>query len=574
MTIQDRITKFFVDGSDIVINGEDVPVTSSECRVTHLIDGSNYFGALRQEVDAFKAAGAGNRFFYFTDWLLTLIDYAGTAVAGGVPTAFPEPVRSYAFHLDDKSGGAFPPFIDELAAMAANGVDVRALVWVSPFVLEYKMVAEKEKRYSNYASSVLSVDALRKKPGLEHKTVLNLLAHPVGAMHLKTVVCGDDSNARGYVSGMDFQPGRVDTQEHPNGSTSGDGYGWHDIGAKVEGAAVDTIYRYFQQLWNEQIARPVEQFRVDDTTVASHDAQCEPVADRTFLFVPGATHHVQVLRTAPQFHIASSETPVIPVGCILRVLAGFRRPALSFAPDGIFEFRPALKKAIAAAEQYVYVEDQAFTCREIMDWVHDALIATPTLKAIFVYGLDPTDPPDNVELFHMAVNEHLAPGVPDVADRVAFHFRLDGVVVHTKSWIVDDEFAIIGSANTMRRSLYTDGELSVSVLDENEGSGSFAVDYRCDLWAEHCGVYDAPGRSAFSNLDAALQIWHPSWSIGAAPPGKVDTTKFQRKTVPFVQGTAPDECDPLLLPGLPGAKDRAKIDTVYDEKDGDSRNPF
>jgi phosphatidylserine/phosphatidylglycerophosphate/cardiolipin synthase-like enzyme len=573
MAIDDRISKFFVAAADLEIPGEQVPITSAENQVTHLIDGSSYFGALRSEVTALKGPGTGNRFFYFTDWVLMLVAFDATPAVGGLPSSWDEHVQTSAFRLDNSSGAVFPPFLDELAAMSANGVDVRALAWVSPLVLTVKIAAEKEHRYNNYAASLLSVKALREKPGMARKACLNLLAHPLGAMHLKTVVCGDDTNASAYVSGIDFQSGRVDERTHPHGSPAG-GYGWHDVGARVEGPGADTVYSYFRRLWDEQIARDPERFRFGDDEIASHDDQFEPVPDRSFLPVAGATHHVQVLRTAPQMHLAFGSTTAVPVNCVFRAIVGFSRPTLPFAPDGIFEFRAALRKAIAAAETYIYVEDQAFTGREIMKWVHDRLIAKPDLKVIFVYGGDPTDPPEVRMLLNMAVNEHLAPGVPNIANRVAFYFRTDNVVVHSKTWIIDDEFAIIGSANAMRRSLYTDGEVSVGVLDENEGPGSFAVAYRSDLWAEHCGVYDAAGRARFEDLDLAIRIWDPTWSAtggSGAAPGTLRS--LERKRVPFTQGSAADEFpNPVLLPTTP--EQRAELDRNYDVSDGDSRQEY
>jgi phosphatidylserine/phosphatidylglycerophosphate/cardiolipin synthase-like enzyme len=569
MPIADRIAKYFVVDADVSMPGEDVPLTAEDCRATHLIDGANYFGAIKAEMDALKASGAANRFFYFTDWLLTLVAYNGDATAHGLPSAWPQNVQSGPFQFDDGTGTK-TAMLDALADLAAAGVDVRAFPWVSPFVLKFKKVADKEKRYRNYAATVMSVDALRKKPGFEHSVVLNLLAHPLGAIHLKMVVCGDDNSARGFASGLDFEPGRFDSQDHPNGGPGG--YGWHDIGVKLEGPGVDRMYSYFQRLWNEQLSRPVERFRVDDIKVASHDDQCTEVPDRTSAPVPGGTNHVQVLRTAPQFNLGLSETAAVPVGCIVRIATSFQRPKLSFAPDGIFEFRAALRKAILAAQNYIYAEDQAFTGREIMEWVNQALQNSPALKVIFHYGGDPTDPPELQEMLNMAVNEHLAPGVANIEDRVAFHFRTDNVVVHTKSWIIDDEWAVIGSANSMRRSLYTDGELSVAVLDENEGPGSFAVDYRCDLWAEHCGVLDAAGRAAFADLDGALQIWHPSWTSMAPSPGTLRPALARRK-VPFVQGPGADEFAGIVL--LPAtAQDRKDIDDTYDQSDGDSRSTF
>lgn len=576
MAIDDRIAKYFVTAADLEIPGERVPITSSECRVAHLIDGSSYFGALRQEVDAMKQAGPGNRFFYFTDWVLTLTEYHATAPVGGVPSAWDQKFDSYAFHLDDSSGAAFPPFLDELAAMTAAGVDVRALAWVSPFVLTLDKVA-KQVGYRNHGASTLSVKAIREQPGMAKKACLDVLAHPVGAIHLKMVVCGNDTDARGYVSGIDFQPGRVDARNHPSGKPGGraaGGRGWHDIGVRVEGPGVDTIYSSFRRLWDEQIARDPERFRLGDDQIVSHESDYEPVPDRTFAPVAGGTHHVQVLRTFPRPPtLAFGETPQVPANCLFRIIGGSRRPGLSFAPDGIFEFRAALKKAIAAAETYIYVEDQAFTGREIMEWIHDRMIARPDLKVIFVHGTDPVDPPENQKLRNMAVNEHLAPGVPNVGDRVAFYFRTDGVVVHTKSWIIDDEYAIVGSANAMRRSLYMDGELSVGVLDENQGAGSFAVKYRCDLWAEHCGVYDDAGRAAFADLDSAIRIWDASWSVGGGAGAPAGTIKpfLQRKRVPFSQGPAPDQIAPAE-PFMPAdAAERAQLEIVYDVNDGDSR---
>jgi phosphatidylserine/phosphatidylglycerophosphate/cardiolipin synthase-like enzyme len=572
MPIGTRIAKYFVTAGDLEITGEDVPLTAQDCRATYLIDGENYFNAIKDEMDALAASGHANRFFYFADWVLTLVSYSGDATShGGWPSAFSKNVELSPFEIVDSSGNT-TPMLDALANLAANGVDVRALAWVSPFVLKYQKVAEVVNLYDYFAGSVLSIDAIRKKPGLANKAVLNLLAHPVGAIHLKLVICGDDTSARGFTSGMDFEPARLDGQKHPGSGGVG---GWHDIAVKVEGPAVDGMYGYFRALWNEQLSRPVERFRIDDVTVASHDDECEEVPDRSFAPVAGGTHRVQVLRTAPQFHLGLGATPALSqASCFDRVLTGFQRPQLSFAPDGIFEFRAALRKAIAAARTYIYVEDQSFTGREIMQWVNQALTNTPGLKVIFVYGFDPRDPYVNRELRNVAINDYLAPGVANVQDRVAFYFRTDKVIVHSKTWIIDDEWAVIGSANAMRRSLYTDAELSVSVLDENEGAGSFAVDFRCDLWAEYCGVLDAAtgrvdaaGRARFADLDAALQIWHPSWTAGKPSPGTLRPF-LERKRVPFTPGVAPDEFPNLEYPP------ESDIDVYYARNDGDSRDVY
>ena len=189
---------------------------------------------------------------------------------------------------------------------------------------------------------------------------------------------------------------------------------------------------------------------------------------------------------------------------------------MSFAPDGRFEFKLALQKAINLAEKYIYVEDQGFFSQEIMKWIRERLDKTRFLKVILVHRADPADqPPKNpgqcTSITNIAINNHLAKTPPNptfkFADRVAFYERTDGVVVHSKTWIIDDKYAIIGSANSYRRSLYTDGELSIAVYNSE-----FVKQYRMTLWAEHCGIYDPSKLEPFSEVDYVLPIWKKSWA--------------------------------------------------------------
>lgn len=557
---------------DPAIAGERVPSQTSGNRVTPLVDGAEYFGALRAEVDSLKGPGDPNRFFYFTDWLLSLVTFSGTQEAGGTPSAWPQELGSEAFHLDDSSGAAYPEFIDELEAMHDARVDVRALAWVSPFVLDLKQAAAETGMYGINGATLLSVKAMRERLGTVHKAVLNVLAHPLGAMHLKMVVTGDNQNARAYISGIDLAPSRVTSRVHSRPSNF-----WHDAGAKVEGPAVDAAYRYFKLLWDEQVSRGVERFRFADARIPTHDEDTPRVPERTFLPIPGGKHWVQVLRTAPQFHlsmgplIADENDPnqVVPVNCFKRLIGGFSRPKLSFAEDGIFEFRPALKKAILAARNYIYVEDQAFTGREIFGWIRQAMLAAPALTVIFAFGRDPGDPGEFLTFMQMGFVEHLgqAPLPANFANRVVFATRTDDTIMHSKLWIIDDEYVAVGSTNMMRRSLYTDGEIAVSVLDEDD-AGGFALKTRESLWAEHCGVVPPADTSAFANLVDALAIWNPTWGSGAAPGTLVG---FENMRVPFEQGTGPGQWANLFDPSAVTAQQRALLDRGWNRKDADSR---
>src|SRR6476620_2639057 len=116
---------YFAQAFDVAIQGEQVPDTSAGNRVRHFLDGYAYFGAIRQEMASLLAGGV-DRFFYFTNWWLGLVDgpQITTADAGVLTSAWAADAAfgSFSpFKLDDGTGGPFPPFIDELAAMSKAG---------------------------------------------------------------------------------------------------------------------------------------------------------------------------------------------------------------------------------------------------------------------------------------------------------------------------------------------------------------------------------------------------------------------------------------------------------------------
>ncbi|NDU72424.1 hypothetical protein GWI34_07265 [Actinomadura sp. DSM 109109] len=225
----------------------------------------------------------------------------------------------------------------------------------------------------------------------------------------------------------------------------------------------------------------------------------------------------------------------------------------------------ALEKAISRAEKYIFIADQAFSSQEIMGWINARMLAKPDLKVILLYGGDPTDTPtgDMPE----AVNNHLVPHVPQVL--VGGPSGLQGLevygwgdtTVHCKVTIIDDVFCIVGSANSMRRSLYTDVELSVAVLDAADTG--VVRNLRRDLWAKYCGLTlpsemllvgaKAPGYDELLDLDKALSLWSPLW--GGTLPSHV-------KLLDRIKG--------FRLPmtgGLPFSQE------VHDLRDADSRMP-
>merc|ERR1711871_106353 len=79
------------------------------------------------------------------------------------------------------------------------------------------------------------------------------------------------------------------------------------------------------------------------------------------------------------------------------------------------------------------------------------------------------------------------------------------IYVHSKVMIVDDRFAIIGSANINDRSMNGDRDSEIALAveswptgyaipnDEWPVSGGFAKSLRMHLWAEHLGLLQTDG---------------------------------------------------------------------------------
>lgn len=423
--------------------------TFAGSQVAPLLSGREYFGILKSRIAAVSGAGA---FIYIAGWWL-------------------DP----AFSLDSPSGAA--KLTDLLIAKSRAGVDVRVLGWVlAPEVLQSPQVQAAPQVAGILginADTMRFILALRAEPSLADKACLNILAHPAGAVHTKLAVVGSDAQAWGYTGGLDLKPDR-----HHDW--------WHDVQAEVTGPAAQGPFNMFREMWNEVRSRSPVSLTAGAVTCTSRSPGMPDLPARTLPTAGGGTVHVQSLRTLPRFNfstlarIGAAVTPGAP--------SLPTNSPLSYAPAGSFEVRDAWEKAIKAAQTYIYIEDQGFTSGEVFDWICGRVKANAGLRVVLLIGgPDPNDKPNalNNKMLTDAVNNHLVNGLsPAQIDRIGF-FRHKTKVVHTKSTIVDDQWAIIGSANCMRRSLYTDIEHSVAFMDEAD---RVVREYRRDLWGKHLGA--------------------------------------------------------------------------------------
>jgi phosphatidylserine/phosphatidylglycerophosphate/cardiolipin synthase-like enzyme len=347
------------------------------------------------------------------------------------------------------------------------------------------------------------------------------IGHLLGAMHLKMVVAHDGTKPWAFIGGIDFVPNRVAGEMHPGSED------WHDMAVAVDGPAVQVFYDLFRNLWDTQKASPVQSFLVNGRKINSVEPATTTIPLRPALPAIGSgRHRVQVARTLPQYNFRL-------------IKPSYGTTALPFAPNGAFEVKVALRKAISAATQYVYIEDQSFWSQEVMDWLKARLQSHPTVKVILLTGApDPSDPPNDGPLVE-AINGHLL-GVgsptPLIASQIARIglFVRKNIIVHAKVTIIDDHWLFAGSANCMRRSLYTDGELSVATLDEND---QLAKQVRVDLWGGHFGKSPGSQRNSLRELNRALNVWNSAW--GAARPYPLPSARIDTRPLPLPPAAVP-----------------------------------
>jgi phosphatidylserine/phosphatidylglycerophosphate/cardiolipin synthase-like enzyme len=474
---------------------EPYPATFTGSRVTPLVDPPAFFRALAEALDRTGETPEAE-FIYLAGHVINLIP-------PGDPLCLP-----------GKNGSR--RMLDVLIEKARQGVDVRVLPWISWSLAK----AGRLHAVPESADNIRTVLRLRQEPELENKACLNVIGHPAGAVHSKLIIIGGKGWAVGFTGGIDLSPDRCSPE-------------WLDVQAQVEGPAVQGMYDYFCQMWEQNLVLGAEskngsnghslssllqgkrltRFESEGHTVQAVPSGAQPTPARRLSYEPIGSHTVQSLRILPRFNFAPS--PVMPYVNVAPIVA---------APNGVFEVRRALRKAILAARRYIYIEDQYLWSQEAMSWINQALRHNPDLRVMLVTG-ESKQLRDRLHLYRaLAVLDGLLPGL-EPADRRRVRMYQSKCMIHAKTVLIDDAWAMIGSANLARRSFYTDVEHAISVVDS---SGEFGRSYRVRLWSARLGIAPADG-THLADLEQALSLWDVEWGS----PWKGRTPVFPFRPLPL-----------------------------------------
>jgi phosphatidylserine/phosphatidylglycerophosphate/cardiolipin synthase-like enzyme len=427
------------------------------------LDGEAAYAAMLKAIDT---ADSDGHYIYILGWMLDI----------NVQLTANEPDSSLYKHLADA---------------AARGVEIRILIWDNPipdyakmandviprlnklpktkvFIDEYTYFPPQSKallqKIAPYLTKFISYISAQFRPEVLQNAdlpfmymiyrllgVINL--QTIGAHHEKVTIVKGKDGLIAFCGGIDYNKNRVIT------TLAKKDYRFpylHDTACRLQGPAAHEVLQKFTLRWKNH-----------------------PVASREALLGANETKPKPSPAPYPYCKVVGTYNSV----------------------DGKQKIR-TLKKAyfdiVDAAEKYIYIEDQYLVNVEVAQHINARLKLSSFERAIFVIQ----DSEETSDIF--IPNRKRGEFFKALTDGLSESDRQKKILLalfdkrywkqspryhpamHAKTLIVDDEIAIIGSANVNQRSFTNDSETSVVVFDDNpKADVKFARAFRHKTWEEY-----------------------------------------------------------------------------------------
>lgn len=371
-----------------------------------------------------------------------------------------------------------------LTEASTRGVQIRAMLWdhtsSCPNPAPHVQNTAEVMRINEWLSTGAAI--------LDGRTL------SYGSHHQKVLIVKGAQGLIAFCGGVDINSDRI----LQAGATPGAPF--HDVHCRIQGPAAHELLKIFLQRWQDHPDR------------AMRESECaEKLRNRRL--DPGKYCPLLGLK---ERRPAWEGNIYVQIGRSYGNGGGYR-----FAPAGEQTAYRMILKAIREARQFIYIEDQYLVSMEISAELVRALQNVPALIVII---LIPHGSITDMAAFtcqvilgeqvHFRRQQFIAPLRAAARSRVGVFFLSPpgawNTYVHSKMMVVDDEYAIIGSANLNRRSLTHDSEAIAGIYDPSPDS--LVKRLRADLWARHLGM--AP--SALANAVASVKYWYRS-PAGARP---------------------------------------------------------
>jgi phosphatidylserine/phosphatidylglycerophosphate/cardiolipin synthase-like enzyme len=454
------------------------PIHHTNNEVKYLIDGPDTF---RDMLPSLRTANQQGHFIYLLNWWV-----------------------DDQFSLTGSSGGV--TLLSILTEANAHNVMIRAMFW-------------NQKNPPLFNQNTREVDDIT---ALTHgAAILDNRTAFAGSHHQKVLCIMGDQGLITYCGGIDFNPDRVfdKSQLQPTGasigSSGGKGAPLHDVHCRIRGPASMDILQTFIQRWNDH------------------------PEGQEFNQSKGALITLQQA-------VPSRGPQTVQIG---RTFGRISSPGYSFARNGETTGRDMILNAINNARRFIYTECQYF-------------VGNPDVEAALIHALTK----QQIEHLTILLTHYRISDLPMVqhhrriflgrlrqADAGRGRLRVftlqppghsdqdfnDGKVPHTyihaKIWIMDDEFAVIGSLNTNHRSWSHDSEIAAGIYDaSNEHILTYRLAHwlRIKLWQEHMGMMDLDGEAELADGVASGALWQAPPATARFRPYIIDDTG-ESPTIPL-----------------------------------------
>jgi len=459
---------------------------------------------------------AGNDVYFLTDGEHAFEEMAAAMVAANAPGDFIYIIGWFCDvdfplvgNVEGEQNGLTLRHIVEKADAA--GVMIRALLWKEPDSRQNSPAVEffngekskaKDDKVEVEGPTLLNTAAIHDDRGdkpyhVAGIRILGSIPRALGAQHQKVLCVFAGGRLISFCGGMDFKEDRVAVPppkphrgllarfNHDDGTPPGEGETLHDVHCRVKGPAALELVNLFVEKWND------------------HPDGLKFNASRGELIVPPvpdrAGHQVvQIART-------------------------YKAGIYKFRPDGEYSGARMIGHAIRNARRFIYTECQYFTGSPPLT---EALVAAlPNIEhlTVLLTHWELSDLPyvnSRRRRFLRALTAN-----PEHAHKVRlFTLQPDGntssfqsgrdhhTYVHSKIWIIDDEFAVIGSMNSNQRSWMHDSEVAAGIYDPSTDKTRPTLPHalRIELWQEHLNMPGPQGAAELSDGVAGAEYWlHP-----------------------------------------------------------------
>jgi phosphatidylserine/phosphatidylglycerophosphate/cardiolipin synthase-like enzyme len=366
-------------------------------------------------------------------------------------------------------------------------------------------------------SPLLSVKA----PGVENKWIvdaINYLPHgaavidgklpPLGIHHQKLLVVQGQFGLVAFIGGMDIDPSRIEINV-------GAGRPWHDTQLRLAGPAALECRKVFEDRWLDHPGTPALDQKLGAGPTAPVNLR------RALAFPPPATLDLRGLPSSTFVSGSKREgrRERVAVG---RTFGNIRKAGGSagygFAPNGEYTAWALIEQGIKQATRWIYLEDQYMVSRMARKALLDKL-RQPGFEFLLIVMNGSGAAAADFKYLVTARNEFRRDLMAADPTRTRWGIytlkqaadperqRWCGGYVHSKTWIFDDGYVVVGSANCDNRGYTYDTEIAAGIADasllEVYLGESFAIDLRTRLWHKHLGLPHAHLR----DWDKAIKFW-------------------------------------------------------------------